>query len=161
MDDIYAFVYKGILTDVGLDKVGRQKNKNINAVEMQELRKSLNFDLLDTDIIADAQRMALIYIAIHSLENMIRNFVSKTLSDEFGEDWWEHIPDGIRRSVEVRISEDEKLRWHSSRGKSKIMYSDFGDLLKMINAHWVLFEDILISLEWARQLLTTGPPPLK
>lgn len=155
IDKIYAFVYRGILTDAILDANGRQKNATLNATELQELRRSLNFDLLDLNILSNAQRMALVYIALHTLENMIRNYVSKTLSNEYGEDWWEKIPDKIRTRVIGRMDEDEKLRWHSSRGKSQIMYSDFGDLQSMIYAHWHLFEDDLISQDWMKQILTT------
>ena len=155
MEDLYSFVYRGVLTDTNLDRIGRKKTKQLTAVELQELRKSLNFDLLDQDIVVDAQRMAMVYIAIHSLENMVRNLVSKTLHEEYGDGWWEEIPDKIKKVVEARMSEDEKLRWHSSRGKSEIMYSDFGDLTKIINAKWDLFKDILLSLEWTKQILNT------
>lgn len=155
MDDIYAFVYRGVLTDIRLDSVGRQKNRNLNAPEVQQLRQSLNFDLLDQDIIVDAQRMALVYIAIYTLENMVRNFVTKTMSDAYGENWWEEVSEKIKRQVAARVNEDEQFRWHSSRGKTEIMYSDFSDLSSIISQHSELFKDTLISQEWTRQILGT------
>lgn len=155
LSDLYTFVFRGILTESRLDSIGRERNKSTNAAEMQELRRSLNFDLLDQDVVADAQRMSLVYIAIHSLENMIRSYVSKTLSEEYGEDWWSKIPEKVQKKVIGRMDDDEKLRWHSSRGKSEIMYSDFGDLHSMIAANWDLFEDSIISQEWMKQVLTT------
>lgn len=155
IDQIYSFVFRGLLADARLDANGRKRNKNLNVTEIQELRRSLNFDLLDQEILADAQRMSLVYIAIHALENMIRNYVSKTLFDEYGESWWEQVPEKIQKQVALRMNEDEKLRWHSSRGKSEIKYSDFGDLQSIVYANWDLFKDTLISQEWMRQVLTT------
>jgi hypothetical protein len=155
MDDIYAFIFRGVLTDIKLDSEGRQRNKNLNAIEIQELRQSLNFDLLDKDTLVDAQRMALVYAAIYTLENMARVFVSKTMADAHGETWWEKVPEPIKRKVKTRIEEDQKLRWHSSRGKTEIIYSDFGDLQSIITANWDLFKDVLISQEWTRQILST------
>jgi hypothetical protein len=155
MDDIYAFIYRGVLTDVRLDSIGRQRNKNLNALEAQQLIKSLNFDLLDQDMMVDAQRMALVYIAIHTVENMIRNFVSKTLAEEYGENWWEQIPEKISGKVTGRMNQDKQFRWHGIRGKSEIMYSDFADLQSIIYHHWDLFKDTLITPEWTGQVLLT------
>ncbi|MCB9453062.1 MAG: hypothetical protein H6672_16620 [Anaerolineaceae bacterium] len=155
IDQIYSFVFRGLLVDARLDANGRKKNKILNATEIQELRRSLNFDLLDQEILTDAQRMSHVYIAIHALENMIRSYVSKTLFDEYGESWWEKVPEKIQKIVAARMSEDEKLRWHSSRGKSEIMYSDFGDLQSIVYANWPLFSDTLLSHEWMKQVLTT------
>jgi len=154
-DELYSFVFRGILTEQSLDAVGRERSRLLTSVEIQQLRKSLNFDLLDEGILVEARRMAQVYIAIHSLENMIRDYVAKTMSDEYGDEWWNEVPTSIQRKVAGRMDEDEKLRWHSSRGKSEIMYSDFSDLFSIINGNWKLFEETLISLEWTKQILTT------
>jgi len=156
MDDIYAFVFKGVLTDIKLDKEGRERNKNLNYVEIQELRQSLNFDLLDKDIVVDAQKMAIVYTAIYTLENMIREFVSKTMANAYGDQWWNNnVPEKIRTKVKIRIEDDKRLRWHNSRGTTEIAYSDFGDIQNIIIANWDLFKDTLITQEWTKQILST------
>lgn len=155
MDDIYAFVYRGVMAETRLDAIGREKSNIVNAAEMQQLRESLNFDLLDENTLIQAIRMSQVYTAIHSLENMIRDYVSKTMSDNHGENWWSEVNEKIRNRVKARMDEDEKLRWHSSRGKTEIMYSDFGDLQSIAYQHWDLFKDTLISQEWMKQILTT------
>ena len=65
MDVLYTFVYRGILTEESLDKVGRQRRRHLSQEQATKIRESLSFDMLDTDLLADAERMAIIYTAIH------------------------------------------------------------------------------------------------
>ncbi len=77
MDDLYTFVYKGILTDESLDKSGRKKHKNFGTEEAANIRTALSFEMLDNELMVDAQKMAIIYTAIHAFENMVRELVKK------------------------------------------------------------------------------------
>jgi len=155
MDNFYAFVYRGILAEASLDKVGRLKNKRLSSEEALQLTKSLCFDLLDEDLLTEAQRMALVYSAIHTFENMVRQFVKKAMAEKYGEEWWSKVPERIGKKVKSRMEEDSKFRWHGSRGSSEINYCDFGDLSSIIVTNWSVFEDVLSNLEWSKQLLGT------
>src|SRR5205823_92763 len=42
--DLYSFVYKGILTEEALDRVGRRRKVHLGAEEASALMKSLSFD---------------------------------------------------------------------------------------------------------------------
>lgn len=79
--DLYSFVYKGILTDASLDKVGRKRKSLLGKEDAQIIQKSLCFELLDTDHLAEAQRMALVYAAIHAFENTVRDLVTKAMTE--------------------------------------------------------------------------------
>ena len=79
MDEIYTFVYKGILTDESLDKAGRKKRKSLGREEIDNIRKLLSYEMLDQELIVNAEKMAIIYIAIHTFENMVREFVKKAV----------------------------------------------------------------------------------
>lgn len=155
MDNLYTFVYRGILTDASLDKVGRQRNRQLRAEEASQLGKSLSLDLLDHDLLADSQRMATVYSAIHAFENTVRQLVMKAMAEAHGETWWDKVPERIAKKVQTRMDEDSKFRWHGTRGGSEIIYCDFGDLSSIIVTNWALFEGVLANIEWAKQLLNT------
>ena len=155
MDDLYNFVFRGQLAEASLDKVGRVRNRFLLADEFREISQSLCIDLLDRDLLADSQRMAIVYTAIHTFENMIRHFVMKAMAEKYGETWWKEVPDRIKKKVVTRSEEDAKFKWHGNRGTTEIYYCDFGDLSSVIVTNWEVFEDVLAKLEWSKQLLGT------
>src|SRR5438477_11116767 len=150
MDELYTFVYKGLLTEESLDKVGRQRRRHVGPEDLAKLRRELSFDMLDPSLMNDAQRMSVVYTAIHSFENMVRQLVAKAMSEKFAENWWLNVPEKIEKKVKVRIEEDGKFRWHGARGAKEINYCDFGDLSSIIVSQWSVFEVVLGDMEWAK-----------
>jgi hypothetical protein len=155
MDDLYSFVYRGILTEESLDKAGRVRKKHFGSLDAAQLQKTLSFDFLDQDRLTDAQFMSTAYVALHSFENMVRAFVQKAMAEHHGETWWEKVPERIKRTVQTRIDEDAKFRWHGIRGAVQMNYCDFGDLSSIIVTNWDVFEPILANMEWSKAILTT------
>jgi len=155
MDNLYSFVYRGVLTEEALDRVGRNRRKLFGAEEARDLQKSLCYDLLEAESLADAQRMSTIYAAIHCFENMVRSLVIKAMAETHGEFWWQQVPDRIKKSVKTRMEADAKFRWHGARGATEMNYCDFGDLSSIITTNWAAFEAILSNLEWAKAILST------
>lgn len=73
-----------------------------------------------------------------------------------GENWWEEgVSEKIRKFAESRKKEEEKIRWHTRRGESMINYTEFGDLVSIMSQNIDLFEDYIISIDWARQIIQT------
>jgi hypothetical protein len=153
MDNLYSFVYRGILAEESLDKVGRQRRKHFGPADAANLQNALSFDLLDQDNLAAAQFMSTVYVAIHAFENTVRALVSKAMAEQHKEAWWDKVPDRIKKTVKSRMEEDAKFRWHSTRGTSEITYCDFGDLSSIITTNWEVFENLLTNLEWAKAVL--------
>lgn len=77
MDNLYNFVYRGMLTEESLDKIGRKRRRHIGAEEVLALQESLSFEMLDQEFLSDAQYMSVVYTAIHAFENTIRQLVQK------------------------------------------------------------------------------------
>ena len=154
MDNLYSFVYRGVLAEEALDKVGRHRRKHFGTQESIELQKSLCYDLLEPDDLSDAQRMSIVYTAIHTFENMVRRLVAKAMAEYHGEEWWQKVPERIQKTVKTRMEEDAKFRWHGARGTSEMNYCDFSDLSSIIVTNWTAFEDILANLEWAKAVLS-------
>ena len=154
MNDLYTFVYRGILTDESLDKAGRKSRSSFGPADAERIKADLSFHLLDADRVASGERMAIIYTAIHAFENSLRHFVATAMAEAYEEEWWEKVPSKVRGKVKGRMDEEAKFRWHGSRGGSEIEYCDFGDLSSTIVTNWTVFEDVLANLEWAKSILS-------
>ena len=155
MTQLYDFVYRGMLTDESLDKVGRKRRRSVGAEELEKLRAALSFDMLDQEFLSEAQWMSVVYTGIHAFENTVRQLVKKGLTEAHAEEWWSKVPERIQKKVKTRMDEDAKFRWHGSRGASHIHYTDFGDLSSIIVTNWDVFEELLSDMEWAKSVLST------
>lgn len=153
MDKYYSFVFKGLLTEEALDKAGRKNIALISHLENVELEKRLCLDQVEELILTKARNMSLVFVAIYSFENTVREFVGKKLLEEIGDNWWnEAVPESIQKKAIARKDEEDKIKWHTQRGESMIQYVDFGDLASILNKKWEMFEPHLNSFEWVNQL---------
>ena len=156
LDQIYSFVFRGLLAEDALDANGRMNHIGSNRLADDEIIKRLSIELLDKDTVARALRMAAVYTAIASFENSVRRLVSTVLLEQIGADWWQSsVPNKVRERAESRQAEEAKIRWHTPRGDEPLNYTDFSDLIAIINQNWEKFEPFIRSLEWARQLMVT------
>lgn len=154
-EDLYSFVYRGVLTDEALGSVGCRRRSHFGAEEARHTQRSLSYDFLDTDLLSEAQRMSIVYAAVHAFENSVRALVAKAMAEKHGGSWWDKVPERIRKSSNGRMDEDAKFRWHGARGASEINYCDFGDLASIIVTNWEVFEAVLGNMEWAKATLST------
>lgn len=154
MNALYDFVYRGLLTEESLDKAGRKQKAAYGAADEEAIRKALAFELMDDQRLAEAQRMATIYTGIHTFENSVRHFVATGMAETFAEEWWSKVPNKIHTKVKSRMEDEAKFRWHGARGGAEIEYCDFGDLSSIIVTNWVVFEDVLTDMEWAKATLS-------
>lgn len=155
-DQIYSFVLRGNLAKVAMERTQLLKKTHNSNYINKEIANHLSIDLLDENHVMISKKMASVYVAITSFENMVRDFIAKTLSEEKGEDWWEEsVSEGIRKKAESRRKEEEKIKWHQQRGDRLLNYTEMGDLNNIIQQNWDNFEDYLISLDWARQIINT------
>ncbi|AHF11370.1 MULTISPECIES: Swt1 family HEPN domain-containing protein [Dehalobacter] len=157
MDDkIYSFIMRGELTKVALDQSGTVSKHHYSEIIQKQISDSLSLDLLDDEFVAKAKQMATVYAAIAAFENMVRDFVVKILIENKGENWWEDgVSQAIRKKAESRKLEEDKIKWHTQRGDSLINYTEFGDLASIMLQNINLFEDHVISIEWAKQIFNT------
>jgi hypothetical protein len=154
MNQLYTFVYRGLLTEESLDKAGRKTHDSFGRADADRVKAALSFELLDAERIANAERMALVYTAIHAFENSVRHFVQTAMAEEFQEEWWTKVPTKVQGRTKTRMEEEAKFRWHGARGGSDIEYCDFGDLASIIVVNWSVFETVLADLEWVKSVLS-------
>lgn len=156
MDRLYSFIMRGELTKVALDKTEIVSKHHSSDIIEQDYIKSLSLDLLDDEFVSAAKLMATVYAAIAAFENTVRDFVVKILMENKGENWWEEcVSEKIRNRAESRKKEEDKIKWHTQRGDSLINYTEFGDLSLIMNNNIDYFADHIVSIEWARNIITT------
>lgn len=157
-DPLYSFAFRGILTKHALEKtLAQKKSRTVNDLDdLEKLSVSLGIHNMDPEVVAKARRMSIVYISIVSFENSIRDFVFKILSDIKGDKWWDEcVSEKIKVKAESRREEEEKIKWHITRGSNKINYLEFGDLGLIIKNNWEPFKPHLMSIEWAEQIIKT------
>ncbi len=156
LDQLYSFIFRGLLAEESLDKAGRRNKSIFSESSDGKLAERLCAHLLDTELVAKARKMSIVYTAICAFENSVRGFISKKLLEEKGEGWWEAcVSVEIRKTAEQRKKDEERIRWHTARGGSMINYANFNDLIHIIQKkeNWPYFEPHIVTIDWARQIL--------
>lgn len=152
IDEIYEFVFRGLLTEESLDRAGRDSTFRDGPFD-QDLASTLSTDLLDDDLVAEAGRMAAVYTVVAAFENSARQLVSSTLIAEFGENWWEEgVGQKVRSRAETKRAEEQNHRWHAARGGDLINYTLLGDLIPIIRKNEIIFKPYVPSIEWAQSI---------
>lgn len=156
MDRLYSFIMRGELAKVSLSSTEALSKHHSSDIIAQDYIKNLSLDLLDDEYVNAAKLMATVYTAIAAFENTVREFVVKILIENKGENWWEEcVPEKIRNKSESRKVQEDKIRWHTQRGDSLINYTEFGDLASIMNNNLELFSDHIVSIDWARNIIST------
>lgn len=155
-DKLYAFIMRGELTKSALEHTEVVSRYSSSEALSHEYIKSLSLELLGEELVNSAKVMATVYTAIAAFENTVRRFIVKVLMENRGETWWvDCVSEKIRKNADSRKKEEEKIRWHTPRGDSMINYTEFGDLVSIMGQNFELFEDYIISIDWARQIIQT------
>ena len=151
-DDLYEFVFRGILTEEALDRTGR-KARHLSGHLDSEIAAALSLELLDPEYVESARQMSIVYTAVTAFENSARKLIQTVLLDEIGEDWWESsVSQPVKRNATGRREDEERTKWHTQRGEHLLNYTVLGDLTKIIQNNWERFEPHVRSMEWAKNM---------
>lgn len=111
----------------------------------------LSFAEFSPQIQDGAEKMSRLYVAFFCFENSVRELVSHTLRDAYGDSWWDtHVPPNIKSKVDNRKADEARNRWHQPRSRDNINYADFGDMPGIILRNWQDFADTFDSQEWVK-----------
>jgi HEPN superfamily Swt1-like protein len=148
-ESLYDFVLRGLLTEEALDRAGRQ-SPNLSWVDDLEVAQMLSLDLLDEEHLSNARRMAVVYAAIATFENSVRDLIKKVLLGELGEEWWtQGVSEKVRKNAESKMADEERVRWHKRRGSDPLNYTTMSELISIIRNTWPRLEPYVGSIEWA------------
>lgn len=86
--------------------------------------------------IENAYKMGQVYVALHCLENSVRNLIRTVLKNNLGEHWWDRAASSeIKQKIDNRRKSEAKKKWLASRGADELHYADWGDLVKLIRKY--------------------------
>ena len=138
------FAFKNLMLETELRKL------EDSGIDIQHIDTVTNKDIVDTDmfehkILASARRMARFYVYYYAFENSIRNLISGRLEEKYGINWWDlKVPQNVKQHVR----ENQKQELETSMGirsDEPIYYSNFGELIDIINSNWNDFSDTIRS----------------
>ncbi|QIM19588.1 hypothetical protein G7066_00705 [Leucobacter coleopterorum] len=142
-----------MLAEEALDTAGRVRRIDLDETEVAE---ALSFELFDEDLLTQARLMSTVYTAIAVFEMSVRRFVKKVLIDTYGEGWWEKgVSEKIRKFVDTRRTDEEKVKWHGVRGDDLLSYTELGHLPQIMQQNWECFEAYVPRVDWATSLFST------
>ena len=153
VEDLYSFAYRGHLATNAMEQLGVSRTQA--RAELQKLERVAALGAMDPDLVADARRMGVVYIAIASFEKTLRNLVQSTMVEEYGDKWWKSkVSQRIRDKVDKRMAEEPKHRWHKTRGDSPLDYTDMTELASIFLNHSDAFDHVITAdFEWLKQIL--------
>ena len=106
--------------------------------------------MFDEDLLKQARLMSTVYTAIAAFEMSVRRFVKKVLMDTYGEDWWDKgVSEKIRKFVDAKRTDEEKVKWHGVRGDDLLSYTELGHLPQIMQQNWEHFEAYVPRGDWA------------
>lgn len=150
--DLYSFVYRGVLADEAIRHAMPPTDTDASEPEA-DVRRRMPLEAIDDGLVLGARKMAWVYVAIAAFENSVRAFVEERLLEKVGANWWESaVSEEIRKQAENRKKDEEQIRWHGSRGASRLSYVQLGDLASIIQKNHAVFKELVPSVEWAREI---------
>lgn len=156
MSDLYSFVFRGDLTAQALEATGLAVSPFVVEEGLEEFSSALSIDLLDPADIANAQRMAVVYVAITAFERGARLFVRRVLIDQMADEWWTMgVSAKIQKFAESRRDDESKAKWHGDRGDDLLDYIQMGHLPDIIQQNWSYFEAHIPRIDWATAIFSS------
>jgi Swt1-like HEPN len=137
-------------------ELARLERDGLEIGHSQTLEKDdvVDTELFEADIIAQAKKMADFYVLYYSLENTIRRLIFGRLQEQYGPDWWEEkVPNGIKSGVADK-QKKEKDTPMSIRSEEPLSYTNFGELIGIMDSNWSDFSDTIRSQRAMQQILS-------
>jgi hypothetical protein len=153
MDRVRTLVPRTLESEAPAPRKGnRSSSKKITITINSDVRQL--DQLLSVTLASDARDMASVYPKYYVLENTVRYVIKRVLEKKHGLDWWaSKVAKRVKDEVASRILKEQKQPWHGKRGQHEIFYSDFHDLINIINANFGDFKHIFPSQQWITQKL--------
>ncbi|KPJ56974.1 hypothetical protein AMJ49_02935 [Parcubacteria bacterium DG_74_2] len=135
--------------------IGRDKKRKsyIKEIILRTPAGIIKDPFLPETIFRDVQNMSQgAYPYFYIFENSLRNFITIVMEKNYKSSWWDIQPNTkkikeIKERVKKRMEGEEKYSFHSKRGVHPIYYSDFPDLVEILNANKVLFNPYFKNLK--------------
>jgi hypothetical protein len=137
---IAGFVFKGQMAEVAVEQC-LTLPKQGGELSFDEISLRVGIKELSEDEVAEARKMAAVYIAIASFENMVRDLISTRMLEVKKENWWkDYVSAEIQRKAQRKIDDES-------------FFTELADLVPIIRQNWTVFEDIIQDIDWLQQII--------
>jgi len=151
-DELKLFGMKNLLLEADLFQL-EQGGIDIGHAQTVKKDETVDVDVFEADVRQGARQMLELYYLHFCLENSVRKTIIETLKDKYGLNWWNtKVPKPLRGKVE-KYREQEKDMPFSERSEEPIYYTDFKDLIEIIENNWADFSDLFRGIESVKYLL--------
>lgn len=153
-DQIKLFGMQNLLLEADLAEL-EKSGVEIGHSQTIEKKEIVDTEIFEVDIRKQAKQMVDLYYLLFCLENSIRKLIIDRLKEKYSSVWWDiKVPDKVKKNV-LRKQNNEKDTPFSERSEEPIYYTDFKDLIEIIEQNWTDFSDTFRSIESVRSTLTT------
>ncbi len=152
-DQLKVFGMQNLLLESDLAKL---EASGIDLGHAKTLKKDelVDIELFDRDIRQQAKKMADFYVLYYCLENTVRRLISECLTVKHGANWWQAaVSEAIKTAVADK-QQKEKESVLSIRSEDPLSYTNFGELIVIMEANWDCFSDSIRSRKSMQQTLS-------
>lgn len=153
INTLQLFSMRNLLLESDLEKL---ENSGVNIDHIKNIEKSqlVDIELFEFEIIQSAKKMADFYVLYYAFENSIRRLIAGRLSEKHGMNWWDTaaVPEGVKVNVKDKQNK-EKDTLMSIRSDDPLSYTNFGELIDILNKNWTDFSDLIRSQKAMQQVL--------
>jgi hypothetical protein len=147
--ELRNWLFKSLSVESKLDDLEAEGVSVRAATDPAALQRVMSLDEFSSTIRRAAMSTLPAFLAFFCLENAVREIVVQRLTENQGSDWWDKAASkAVKDRVNQRREKEGKNRWHVQRGANEIYYTDFGDLLLLIQGNWPDFEDLFPDQHW-------------
>lgn len=153
LNTLQLFSMRNLLLEADLEKL---ENSGILIDHIKTVKRDdlVDVELFDSEILSQAKKMANFYVLYYSLENTVRNLISEVLREKHGINWWEErVPTGVKDNVKKKQKEEADSVM-AIRSDDPLTYTNFGELISILDANWADFSDLIRSQKAMQQTLS-------
>jgi hypothetical protein len=139
-----------------LDRIEREYGLDLKRGHRRTLAADEEYyPQIETEIRAEAASMAPHYEVFYSLETTIRRFISDSLEDAEGPNWWDskRVPTQIKSEADGR-QKRELDSGVTPRSEEPLDFTNFGELGEIIKANWDVFGPVFLSVKAVERVMS-------
>ena len=137
---IKTFAMTNMLIEADLYKIEQKYQIDLGRGSSQPTKiEATYFSQFDTELKAEAKRMARHYEVFYCLEKSIRQLIIDVFESNGDEEWWNNlVPKEVKDNVKKSIKRDKEAAV-TPRSTDPIDYTTFGELGEIIKSNWSIF----------------------
>lgn len=151
------FCLSNQLVENELDRVEAEYAVDLRRGHQSTLERDESYyPQIESQIRAEAARMAPHYEVFYSLETTIRGLIADSLEAQHGADWWNNgpIPQKIKTDAEARRAREVDTGM-TPRSDDLLDFTTFGELGEIIKANWDVFGALFSSIKAVERVMAS------